>query len=582
MKKLLFLLFLSSVSFATVPATTYFECRTTGTAGNLNGCAFDYTYTGQGTDFSQQDGFQSSGTVLATTDGLGTSSCTVSAAGYTWGPEYVGNGIHLSNGASWTTTGAGSWHIINSTNATGLAISGPCGSANSLSNGTFYIGGACSLNSTFDSDLFQNGVSGNKFWIKNGSFTVGESVASLPAGSGTNPIVIEGYNVSHGDTPTYTSRPQLNLGASFTMTGGQFWDVRNIRHIGLTASFLVSGPNGKYINDLIKNTSSTSGRTAFVPAADTFLFNSEVQSYKGTAISAGGTPRWVIAGNYIHDSDTGIGLTASSGQQIILDNLIVNIATTAISLGAGVTQRSLIAHNTLYGGENKIGNNAGITFTTTLSRNMPIYDNIIYGFATGTKHVDAPSTNWEGFDEYNDYFNNGTDASNWIKGVSDVALNPVFANVTQLTNNSAGYTVGTCGAADNTLTVSGGTFSASGVTTSMYVYLSSGTNLNPGIYGITAVGATTLTLDSDCSASTTGSNIAWQLTLGNDFRIGPNLKGQGFPGTFNSLGQTTTGYMDIGAVQRQEPTTSSSNGNGTVFDVRGGKFTVQGGKVTIQ
>ena len=46
----------------------------------------------------------------------------------------------------------------------------------------------------------------------------------------------------------------------------------------------------------------------------------------------------------------------------------------------------------------------------------------------------------------------------------------------------------------------------------------------------------------------------------NDFTIGTNLKAKGFPGVFN--GGHTTGYLDIGAVQRVEP-------SGTTNDVLG-------------
>jgi hypothetical protein len=48
----------------------------------------------------------------------------------------------------------------------------------------------------------------------------------------------------------------------------------------------------------------------------------------------------------------------------------------------------------------------------------------------------------------------------------------------------------------------------------------------------------------------------------NNFSIGTNLKAKGFPGTFQGMNGNTTGYLDIGAVQRQEA-------GGTTSDVFG-------------
>lgn len=48
-----------------------------------------------------------------------------------------------------------------------------------------------------------------------------------------------------------------------------------------------------------------------------------------------------------------------------------------------------------------------------------------------------------------------------------------------------------------------------------------------------------------------------------DFSIGPNLKGLGFPGAFPGI--STTGYMDIGAVQREEPESSGGGEHSAVY-----------------
>jgi len=52
-------------------------------------------------------------------------------------------------------------------------------------------------------------------------------------------------------------------------------------------------------------------------------------------------------------------------------------------------------------------------------------------------------------------------------------------------------------------------------------------------------------------------NPTFTNTSGGDFSIGTNLKAQGFPGAFQAA--TSTGYLDIGAVQRQEAASASNN-----------------------
>lgn len=49
---------------------------------------------------------------------------------------------------------------------------------------------------------------------------------------------------------------------------------------------------------------------------------------------------------------------------------------------------------------------------------------------------------------------------------------------------------------------------------------------------------------------------------GGDFSVGTNVKATAFPGAFN--GSSTTGYLDQGAVQRQEPAGGGTNASGAV------------------
>src|SRR5204863_5745937 len=86
------------------------------------------------------------------------------------------------------------------------------------------------------------------------------------------------------------------------------------------------------------------------------------------------------------------------------------------------------------------------------------------------------------------------------------------------------------------------------------VYIVSGTGVTAGIYGISSISTTTnpsdtLNLDINPGTNTTADKT-YQITLGHNFAIGANLRALGFPGAFQA--SLTTGYADIGAVQRQE------------------------------
>jgi hypothetical protein len=90
------------------------------------------------------------------------------------------------------------------------------------------------------------------------------------------------------------------------------------------------------------------------------------------------------------------------------------------------------------------------------------------------------------------------------------------------------------------------------------LYKASMTLPNPNSVRVTAtstaepsVAATVpVTLENPNPIPKAGSAISYQLTTGHNFAIGTNLKAKGFPGAFPA--GLTTGYLDIGAAQRQE------------------------------
>ena len=508
-----------------------FEFRSSGTGSMVNGGGFK---TGaSGTDYSQQDAAQ-----WTAADGTSTASTTFISLTSTFTSAIVGNVLHITAGTGATV---GWYEVTGYTDANTVTLDRVSGTYTAA---TFYVGGALSLNSTLDDDFFEeisgaNTTDGVKVWFKNGSFTLGEAVSIAGAGGTQAPIVVEGYNATRGDTPTGTSRPTIT-GAANSFALGTNWDIYNIIFTGTATSVLSITASDKVINCKITNT-STIVRSALIFASNnTFIYNVEAISYRGTAIATTGNVSARVFNSYLHDSNVGFSSNATTPASHISGNIISDNVNSAINFSTAVTGDTNISNNTIYGAENKLG--TGVVLITG-STNAKIFNNIIYGFVTGVSHADVQSV---GFDNYNDYNNNNTDVTNWTKGANDVTTAPGFTSVAQLT----GTTATTSG---SVLTQSGGDFST--VTDNVdFLYLVSGTGITAGKYKITSHTATTVTLDIAPGTNATADKV-WQITTGHNFAIGTNLKALGFPGAFQ--GGTTTGYTDIGATQRQEAGGSS-------------------------
>jgi hypothetical protein len=488
------------------------------------GCSTTGTPTG-GTfmiDYCQQNAAQVSFTNLKSTSG--STTLTDNSSGNKFTKVMVGNLINITSG---TNFNPGWYEIISFTNANNVVLDRSPHGANTATGGHGKVGGAISLGASGTSgDLAfseslpasTSSVSTIVFVQGNSSYTLGESI-SASAG-------FEGYATVRGDRPKGTTRPTIAMGADGAVEGG---DIRNLivtadsswlntQLIGLNA-----GTN--CIDTKMVIASATSGTIALVSPYST-VSGCEIVCYNGTGISGGG---YSAVGNYIHDCDVGI---EGGNSLICANNIICGCTTAAISFLTGV-YGSYVANNTLYGAQNNLG--VGIEFLPSCYGNS-VMNNIITGFVTGVSSADT--TPQQLYSDFNDYYNNTSDVSSWPKGANDLAVDPQFANVAELT----GSTATTSG---SVLTQSGANFS-SVVDGQDYLYLVSGTGVTAGIYGITAHTTTTLTLDIAPGTDATADKV-WQITTGRNFGIGTNLAGQGSPSLFP--GGTTTSYLDIGGAQ---------------------------------
>lgn len=454
---------------------------------------------------------QGTAAILTATDygSIGSSTTLTSSITGGFTKVMVGNLFHQ------TTTGTGAfgvvgWYeVVSVTDANNLVLDRTPNSGTASVGCTGFIGGAASLNSTLDDDIFETAVAGARFFIKNGSFTLGESVVISAAGGAQVPNNIEGYNTLRGDLPIGSSRPTIACAAnSFTL--GSQWNIYNVIMTG-TASIVLASTNCCWaFNCKNTNSSTTGSRFAFqFNGSDCGIFNCEGISYRGRGISALG----FVYGNYVHNCDIGILLAGTSTVSSIIRNISESNVSSALTLGAA-TALTTVTSNTFYGSENTTG--TGISISTG-GTDIKLINNIIYGFVSGVAHADTTQT--IGFDDFNDYFNNDTDVSGWQKGVNDIAVNPSFVSVTQITG-----TAGTFTAANDRLVDTSKDFSTLGVVGGRdAVYIISGTGVTAGIYGVASLATTTnpndtLVLDLAPGTNTT-TNKVYQLTVGHNFAV---------------------------------------------------------------
>lgn len=404
---------------------TVWEIRSNATAGNLNGGGFVTGATG--TDYSQQAAAQFNLTGV-TSAGAGNVALTTSASN-----DMVGNIGHVISGTNFNT----GWFEITSvvvgvsitfsTNSAGASISTGVGAA-----GVINIGGAISLGTAgthSDDAFFESFASGNTCHIAGtgvGTGTYTPTAISVAA-AGTTVLAnrIIGYGSVRGDAPTGATRPTLAMAANTLSFTGASWQVYNIivtTTVGSGLSMSGSGHAAGYCK--VTNSSGTADRAALtVNASGGLFYANELISTNGHCITSTGNAFFI--GNYLHDSKNGYTNNGGNAETSFIDNIFEKMSancwtqTAAYSASGG----AFFSNNTFYGAETPAG--VGINVITT-SDNIRGIGNIFYGLTTAITHADSGNTN--SFFDYNDFFNNTTNRTNFAVGANDLAVNPNFVN----------------------------------------------------------------------------------------------------------------------------------------------------------
>jgi len=356
-----------------------------------------------GYDYSQQNVPQLS-LANVTTDATGTILSTVTGGSFT--ALMCANGAYITGGG--TTPG---WYEITVfTSGTQVTIDRSCGA--NKNTVTVNVGGAFKIGGSLDNDFWGSTAktAGNKIFIKNGAYTLGETVSVASNGLLATPIIVEGYNVIRGDAPIGVDRPSIECTASYAWgnAGYNHWVHKNLIFSGSFTTVFNSGGIGWCENCKFTNSSGTADRIAASIGSNYHNFiHCEAICTNGRAITnaIGGVGVFVI-GCYVHDSVTGI----------IGCHVINSVIDTCSSFGirpALIAIAALIYGNTIY--------NCGVAISESTVNYMAL-NNIISGNTTG-----ASSTTLIG-SQYCDYncWNNTTDVSKVNKGPNDITGDPLL------------------------------------------------------------------------------------------------------------------------------------------------------------
>lgn len=425
-----------------------------------------------GTDRSQADASFKTATDLVIADGDAIPGVVTSATN-PFATADVDNLLHITAGTSMTQ---GWYRIVSVDGSANATLDRAAGTVDGqLTGGTYYVGGACSLNSatanrTDDNLLDANANAGHIYFVKYSASAYTLNATTIAqAGTAASPIILSGYSTVRSLLNTDSDRPTLNNGGTGT-TFATNWAVRNLIFTGSANTAVIGNNINSFRRVKVSNTSSGATKVALSLAGAGTVINSELTSAgsgESYGVQSSGTGA-VIYGNYIYSSSPGVSgcVNLGVGVNTVAYNILSGCSK-AVNITATYDYQRIV-NNTMFGAETP----AGTAISGADSEQDFIVGNLIYGFTTGVTYTAEAKTN---FFAYNNYYNNTANYSNVTPGVGDTFLDPAL----------------TCTAAANCGTIASADF-------------------KPGVF----------------------------------------MKAGAFPGAFP--GSATTGYLDKGAVQRQE------------------------------
>ncbi len=525
-----------------ITASAVWDIRSTATASNVNGGFFKTGATG--TNFSKQDAAQYALTSVGCTASAVLTHASAAA-------DMVGNGLHLISGTNAT---AGWYEILSVVVGVSITVDRSCASgigADVVAN----IGGAISLGAANDDAVFENAVAGNKFYIKNGTYTLGGTVSISAAGTATLACELEGYATTQGDKPQASTRPLIIVGSG-GWTFGSKWKCSNVHFNTIADPFVcvTTGTSNLYVDCLFEHEGILNTTRAAVYADSyTSFIRCQFSCVRGRGINNSGHTQFT--GCTFEGCDVGI-FCGQTSEPMVVDNCIFEACKSiGVSYFFAATGINLIKNCTFYGSEAKHG--IGVDLPAG-SSNVRIVNSIFYGLTTGIAHGTAGQTMC--IDMNNAYYNNTSDTSNWTIGVGSITTAITFTLVANKTGTAATT-------ASGVLTDGAANFST--VTANQdYCQILSGTGTVVSQHRITAKTTTTLTL-SPAPADSAVADHAYRVTTGRNYTpSSTNVISTGLTGALNA--GPATSYVDIGGVQAQYGAGSATSTDPGVANVSTG------------
>lgn len=549
-------LFIITNTFALAPNNFHnvqWEVRPWATANNVNGCGFATSDNRGnefgGTDYTQQDNAQLTLTDLATSSGT---DCTVTsvAGGFTAG--MVGNMLHLNSCTSGCTP---EWYLVTKViDGNTITVSSSPSGGQPMVGGNGKIGGACSMNSNLDDDMFENVASSNTVWISSGVTRWGETVTIGSAKcTVSTPCYISGYSQVRGDTfnvfdTSTQSVPTIDSGVSGAITTGQAMAMQNIYLSGNGSGVITLGTSGLVKNIKAINTSSTVGRFACSSGVGSTISNSEFISQNGYGLNLTGS-NTTTTNVYAHDSRDGIQLNQSQNR------LISSVVNSNFNSGLNTTSSNLpvwVENVTVNGFQNiKVGTACVIFATSTIMIRNSILSNHFTTFAPiiAGRYPGKIIGSWNANNALYNIYSTGTNF--------DFDSSTLYLTTSPYTDVSEIYGATAAISGTQLFMHGGGFFADAGITDGKdFLTCHWGSGATAMSYLILNHGTHSVTLNGTIGTNTTQDKV-FTISKGKNFAVSNVLKGKGMWTTVP--GSSTTVSVDIGGVQRVEQGTGSGS-----------------------
>jgi hypothetical protein len=390
-------------------AATVWEVRTTG-SDTL--CSGGFVAGATGTDYSQQDAAQYTGTDLAVD---ATTNTKVTSAAHSFVAADVGNLIQVTAGAGFT---AGFYQIVSV--AGGAATLDRSPAAVSTAGGTYAVGGA--LATIGKATAAGVATASNKVFVKAGAGYTTTATITV-AGTGVTPLNtappsrLIGYATTRGDGGQVTITLSTNTGLTALNVTTNAWHVENFvincASLGTSTGIASSGSYAALRNCKVSNFTVYGVR---ITGASPVVADCEVTGGTAAAtaaLSVSVAPAFVVR-NYVHDNAC-VGILLG-GASVAVHNLVAN-NTGAASDGIQAANTCVVYGNTVYGsGRHGVYKSDPYAIPTAVRNNL-LASNGGYGLQMANAAGLPAHPLYDG----NAYWNNALGARNFS---DDTTVNP--------------------------------------------------------------------------------------------------------------------------------------------------------------